>query len=301
MKRAAIVGHNGKNGSPTPGFDAAPNRVRILRSILAACALIAGCTTSDGAPLFISTQQEVAVGKEVHKDILAEYGGACTEPLCPDALLSYIEEIGQELVVVSSRPKLAFTFTILHTDTINAFAGPGGFVYVTTGLLRASKDKSEVAGVLAHEVGHVALYHGANAIQRHAAAQLLNDLILGKDSAAGDIAKTVFAGYESFVQSPEQELDADTQGVLLSYAAGYTPDGLVNFFLFLQDLKSRRDPLSRAIGSVLSTHPPEDERIQHATAVMAAQDINPADPSLVIDGQPPYSQILTLLPPPRGD
>lgn len=270
-------------------------------AILAVCLLIGGCTTSDGAPLFISTQQEVAVGKEVHKDILAEYGGACVAPQCPDALSSYIEEIGQELAAVSSRPKLPFTFTILHTDTINAFAGPGGFVYVTTGLLRAANDKSEVAGVLAHEVGHVALYHGANAIQRHAAAQLLNDLILGEDSAAGDIAQTVFAGYEAFVQSPEQELDADTQGVLLSFAAGYTPDGLVDFFLFLQDLEAGRDPFSRAIGAVLSTHPAADERIQHATAVMAAQDINPADPSLAVDGQPPYSQILALLPPPRGD
>jgi predicted Zn-dependent protease len=259
------------------------------------------CTTESGAPLFISEQQEVQVGKQVHADILDEFGGACVEPQCPAALQQYVQQLGQDIASRSSRPKLKYTFTILHTDQINAFAAPGGFIYLTTGLMRQAKDKSEVAGVLAHEVGHVALYHGANAIQRQATAQLLNDLILGEDSAAGQIAATVFNGYEAFVQSPDQELDADTQGVLLSHAAGYTPGGLVDFFQLLHDLESTQDPLSAAIGRVLSTHPPSDERISHATEVMAKNGIDPGNPALAVDGEPPYAQILGMLPPPKGD
>lgn len=271
-----------------------------LAALLTATAL-PGCTTDSGAPLFVSEQQEQAVGKQVYQDILAEYGGACAEPECPAALQQTVTDIGRTLALRSARPTLPFTFTILHTDTINAFAAPGGYVFVTTGLIRKMSDKSELVGVIGHEVGHVALYHGANAIQRNAAANLLNDLLLGSDTAASDIAGAVFGGYEAFVQSPEQELEADTQGVLLSAEIGYTPNGLIAFFEVLQQLKAGRDPISAGLGRILSTHPPEDKRIAHAKAVMQDNGIDPDDPSLAVDGSPPFSQILAMLPPPKGD
>lgn len=277
------------------------NRLAMFRCVALAALLAPACTTDSGAPLFVSEQQEVAVGQQVYQDILAEYGGACVEPTCPTALQSYVREIGQSVALKSARPKLKYTFTILHTDTINAFAAPGGFIFVTTGLIRQMSDKSELVGVLGHEVGHVALYHGANAIQRNAAASLLNDLILGSDTAAGEIAAAVFGGYEAFVQSPDQELEADTEGVLLTAAVGYTPGGLIDFFQVLQQLKAGRDPISAGIGRILSTHPPEDERIDHANEVMADNGIDPDDPGLAVDGQPPFAQILAMLPPPKGD
>lgn len=275
------------------------------RAVLLASTLItaqvAACTSESGAPLFISEEQEIAVGQQVHADILAEYGGACVEPACPAALQQYVQGIGQAIVAKSTRSKLKFTFTILHTDQINAFAAPGGFLYITTGLMRQAHDKSEIVGVLGHEVGHVTLYHGANAIQRNATVALLNELLLGSDSAAGEIAAAVFGGYEAFVQSPDQELEADSEGVVLSAATGYTPDGLVDFFEVLAELKKGRDPISAGLGRILSTHPPEDKRIAHAKKVMKANGIDPNDPALAVDGEPPFSEILAMLPPPKGD
>lgn len=274
------------------------NRAALL---IGAMAAVVGCTTDSGAPIFVSEQQEVAVGKQVHQDILAEYGGACVEPTCPAALQQYVNQIGQTLVAQSTRSSLKFTFTILHTDQINAFAAPGGFLYITTGLMRRAHDKSEIVGVLGHEVGHVTLYHGANAIQRQATVSLLNELLLGSDSAAGEIAGAVFGGYEAFVQSPDQELEADEEGVVLSAATGYTPDGLIDFFEVLAALKAGRDPISAGLGRILSTHPPEAERIANVKKVMQANGIDPDDPALAVDGEPPFSEILAMLPPPTGD
>lgn len=254
-----------------------------------------GCSTDKA--MLIGDEQEQEVGVQVDQQIRQEYT-VCEPPVCDQQILQYVSMLGNQMVAKSERNDIAYTFTVLHSDEINAFAAPGGFIYITTGLLRESKNGSEVAGVLGHEIGHIVERHGAEQMEAQLGAELLRDLIFGSEATtASTVADIVFGSYSAFVQSPEKELEADVHGVVLPTAIQYTPNGLIGFFKTLQVLfGDESSPLSE----ILSTHPQPAERITHAEATMnelgiKAQDY-PEDTT-----NPPFATIRAMLPPPAGD
>ena len=123
--------------------------------------LAAGCTVNpatgkqDFTPL-MGADREAAVGAEEHPKLLAAFGGSYDER---PSLNAYVDEIGRRLLAVTETPAAKFTFTIVNSDVVNAFALPGGYVYISRGLMALANNEAELAGVIAHEIGHVTARH----------------------------------------------------------------------------------------------------------------------------------------------
>ncbi len=138
--------------------------LKSLTLVLTFAVLIAGCAMTgpngERSLILIDTATEVQMGLESDQGIRQEY------PVYNDpALTAYIEDIGARVAAHSSRTDVEYHFTVLHSDVVNAFAAPGGFIYVTTGLLAMADDEAEVACVLSHEIGHVIGRHSVRAMQ----------------------------------------------------------------------------------------------------------------------------------------
>jgi predicted Zn-dependent protease len=229
--------------------------------------LLAACTsTPDNRQVALpDTRQESsfrpAEARE-HERILASYGGTYDAP----RLQASISKIVDKLVAASERPDLKYEVTILNSQSINAFALPNGHLYITRGLLALANDKSELASVLAHEMGHVIARHAAireeqarqNAIVSRVVGEVLSDPEVGALALAK--SKLTLAAF-----SRQQEFEADGIGVGISARAGFDPFGAARFLADMQrnaDLKSSGNNESR--GDFLSGHPATPERVDNA-------------------------------------
>lgn len=250
---------------------------RLLRSAILVLPLLAlaACTVNPATgqqsfTAFMSPEDEIRVGTREHPKIVKEFGGAYGDA----ALNDYVRRIGQSLARVSELPNLTFTFTVLNDPKINAFALPGGYVYITRGLLALADNEAEMAGVLAHEIGHITARHTAQRYSQAMAANIgLTILgVLGQAAGApvgtGDlIAFGAQAALQSY--SREQELEADMLGVRYMTRAGYSPQGMVSFFDKL-DAHTRLEaaiagnPTAADQFSIMSTHPRTADRIEQA-------------------------------------
>jgi predicted Zn-dependent protease len=249
-----------------------------LAPLPSACSRVVNPATGESELTAMSPEQELQVGREQHPQVLAEFGGEYPDP----ALQAYVQEVGQELSAVSELPDLPFTFTLLNSEMVNAFALPGGYVYVTRGLVALADDEAELAGVLAHEIGHVTARHSAQRYSRGVLAQgglVLGTIVagvLGGGAAAeavgvagGAGAKAGLAGY-----SRDQEFQADDLGVRYLGRAGYDPGAMPSFLEKLE----RNDALARqlagkhdaAAASWFATHPGTPDRVERAEAQAAA-------------------------------
>jgi predicted Zn-dependent protease len=213
----------------------------------------------------IPESEEIAMGKDIAAGLL----GAA--PLAKSSAQEiYVNDLGRWLALHSSRPDLPWHFGILETDSVNAFATPGGNVFVSRGLLARVHSESELAGVLAHEISHVALKHHLADIQKNAQKNLALDLASVKSGGlAGEAARAVArVGLEGYVRglSREDELAADRMGVLIAARSGYEPYGLV---AVLQALEAM--PQQEAGQSLfLKTHPAPADRVAALEAAMPA-------------------------------
>ncbi|MGH1483038.1 MAG: M48 family metalloprotease [Geminicoccales bacterium] len=245
-----------------------------------ACTQVVNPATGQSEFTAMSPQQELAVGKEQHPRVLQQFGGNYSDA----ELQAYITEIGNRLQAVSELPDQKFTFTLLNSNVVNAFALPGGFVYISRGLLALAENEAEVAGVLAHEIGHVTARHSA---QRYTKAQwaqggalvttVLGAVIAGEAGAkaaqqiAGPLAQGYLAGY-----SRENEFQSDQLGVRYLTKAGYDPRAMATF---LEKL-GRHSELARKLAgkegepdpstSWLATHPRTPDRVKRAAEEAAA-------------------------------
>ena len=236
--------------------------------LLATIVLIAGCATTgpDGERSFviIDTATEVQMGAETDVGIRQEY------PVTNDpALAAYIAEIGARIAAHSDRRDVRYSFTVLESEVVNAFAAPGGYIYITTGLLALADDESEVACVLAHETGHVVGRHSVRGIQNAMGISLAAELLLGEQGEAWGQLAGVGAGLFMMRNSREHEFQADQFAVKYAVAAGYDPAGTVRFF---EKLMAMHGSGSGGFAGWMSTHPPTDERI-----VRAQQEIDRYD------------------------
>lgn len=234
-------------------------------------ALLAGCATTgphgEQSLILIDTATEVQMGLETDKGIRQEY------PVYPDPeLAAYVSGVGARVAENSERTDVKYTFTVLDTDVVNAFAAPGGYVYVTTGLLRAADDEAELAGVLAHEVGHVIGRHAVRQIQQAMGVQVAAQLLLGDhDNQAWQQLSGLGAQLFMMKHSREHEFQADQFGVKYAIAAGYDPNGIVDFF---ETLTSLYGSGPSGVEGWFATHPATEERIARAQQEIALYDLS---------------------------
>ena len=246
-----------------------------LAWMLAAC-VVDPASGPAGLPQLVTRADELAVGREEHPRILRQFGGAYDEPKLND----YVDQVGQNLARAAVLPEVGFSFTVLNNPVVNAFALPGGFVYVTRGLLVLAGNEAELASVLAHEIGHITARHAA---QRHKrAAERAVQPGAAKPPAPGKAAGSEMAERAedagSYVQgySREQEIEADTLGIGYLTRAGYDPAAMPNFLTRL-DAHARlqaelmgvpQDQADRM--SFTATHPRTADRVA-AAALLAGE------------------------------
>jgi predicted Zn-dependent protease len=251
---------------------------------------VACVTTGPGGKtslVLISSGQEVAIGAGMAEEI------ARTEKNLPDsAWQEYLSEVGQRIVAVCDRKDIEYSFTVIESEQINAFAAPGGFIYFYTGLLREMDSEAEMAAVMAHEVSHVVARHGAKRLQAALGVSLAYQLATGNESSEVlDAAVAIgmgllFAGY-----SRDNEHEADGFGLTYLVRAGYDPHGMEAMLEKLATLGSKS---SNVFERLTSSHPETQERIRNTKARIAGLPSLPPD---LILGKDRYRAMLNRFPP----
>jgi len=209
-----------------------------------------------GSINFISLEKEITLGRQLASEIERQV------KLVEDPTINeYVNRVGQNLVR-NSDAKVPFTIKVVESDEINAFALPGGFFYVNSGLILAADDESELAGVMAHEIAHVAARHGTENASK---GQLVNiaSLPLIFLGGVGGFAIRQAAGFlipMQFLQfSRKAEAEADYLGIQYLYKTGYDPGAAVSFF---EKLQARESAKPGSVSKMFSTHPPTGDLIE---------------------------------------
>ena len=204
---------------------------------------------------------EIEQGREADKQIEAQFGFYDDEELS-----AYVSEIGNRMAAMSERPTLPWTFRVLDSPVVNAFALPGGFVYVTRGLVAYAGNEAELAGVIGHEIGHVTGKHSQSRQRRSLfanlgllAASLFSETV--RDLVSTGLPQLA-TGLVLMKYSRGQELDADERGIGYATSVGYNPYGIGGFFETLQSLEEQSD--RKKVPGWVSTHPQVDDRIERS-------------------------------------
>jgi predicted Zn-dependent protease len=205
----------------------------------------------------VSEKDEVEIGRELASMLL----GAA--PLVAnEAMQRYVQSVGRWLASQTERPDLPWQFGVLEAPQLNAFAAPGGFIFVTRGLLERMRSEAELAGVLAHEIAHVLQKHHLKAIQKSGqvglATGVLSLALQDRNSFARD--KLISFGTEMYSRGLDRgdELEADRLGVVIAARAGYDPYGLPAVLLTLQAM----NPEDSGLALMFKTHPKPAERLE---------------------------------------
>jgi predicted Zn-dependent protease len=213
--------------------------------------------------LTITEADEIKLGQSVSEKVRARYG-VVQDP----AVHRYVTLVGAVLAEASSRPNLPWTFIVLDTDGVNAFAAPGGFVHITRGALGLINSEAELAGVLAHEITHVTEKHTIKAIQKGKMIQLgANETLGDKKVFSALVDKTtdlVMAGF-----GRNEELEADRNGLKLANGVGYAPGGLGAFLTRL----SERNKSSSEKQGLFASHPEMQERLDKLSKQIASDHL----------------------------
>jgi predicted Zn-dependent protease len=231
----------------------------LLVAVTAACAT--NPVTGKKQMSLLSEAEELAIGQQQDVEIRREMG-VYDDP----GLQRYVNDLGQELARNSHRPNLPWSFTIVDSPAINAFALPGGYIYVTRGLLAYLDDESELAGVLGHEIGHVTARHAAQAYTRQAQANLgltILSIFVPSTRPFTDLGATGL-GVLFLKHGREAELEADRLGVEYGSGAGYDPAGVPRFLATLARVSAMSE---RGVPNWLSTHPDPGARAAKAEPV----------------------------------
>jgi beta-barrel assembly-enhancing protease len=227
-------------------------------------------------PNFYSLEKEIALGKQLAQEV-ERSARLVDDPVVTE----YINRVGQNLVR-NSDARVPFTIKVIDSDEVNAFALPGGFFYVNSGLILRAQEESELAGVMAHEISHVTARHGTKNATRGQILQFATIplLLLGPAGLAGyglyeGLNVALPLTYLKFSRDAERE--ADFLGLQYMYKAGYDPNAYITFFERIQADEKRRPG---TIPKLFSTHPPTPERIEHAQKEIAA--ILPNRPEYIV-------------------
>lgn len=260
----------------------------VCGAMLSACAV--NPATGQGNFVSMSERRELEIGREEHEKIMASM-----QTYQDEALVAYVDQVGQRVAAGSHRPDLEYTFTVIDSPEINAFALPGGYVYINRGLLLYLKSEDELAAVLAHEIGHITARH---AVQQQArgglgrAAAAVAGVAAAVATGSGYIGSEIMqvgsiwaaAGASGFGR--EHELEADSLGAEYLYNAGYNPRAMIDVLSVLKsqdDFNVRVAQRQPAYHGLFSTHPRNDVRLQQAVAQagnLSEDQLRDADPAV---------------------
>jgi predicted Zn-dependent protease len=236
--------------------------------------------------ILISTADEVAIGKQMAQEVEAK------EAVLADAVVqSYVSQVGNKVAQASDRKDLAWHFKVIRNKEVNAFALPGGYVYVYTGLLKGMDSEAELAGALGHEIGHVVARHSVKKLQTTYGLDILMQIAgVQQMNNAAQVAiqmgsVLVLQGY-----SREDEFEADYDGTYYEYKAGYNPTGMKNLLTRLKSLETQEPG---ALEKLLATHPPTSDRIAQVDSVIVKL---PANAKSLPIGRESFQPILNRLP-----
>ncbi len=265
--------------------------MRTVRSLLVVAALgiagaTGGCATNPvtGDPDFVlmSEAEERRLGARYHKEILKQYS------VHEDSgLQQYVDRIGQRLAKVSHRPGLDYQFTVLDDDSVNAFALPGGYIYVTRGIMVYFDSEAELAGVLGHEIGHVTARHSVRQYSTATATGILGIILLA-EAGAGQTGADLFNVLHTAAMrgyGREHELESDRLGAEYLARAGYDSQQMLEVVRILKDQElyeihraeeEGREP--RVYHGVFATHPDNDARLQEVIRAARKHEAEEPEP-----------------------
>jgi len=209
--------------------------------------------------LTFTDDEEQQIGAGVSEQLRAKYG-VVQDP----AVHRYVALVGTVLAEASARPNLSWTFIVLDTDGVNAFAAPGGYVHITRGALSLITSEGELADVLAHEIGHITKKHTMNAIRN---ARGVETATANRSDFIRDLTGRV---YEMVLENNfdrDDEMEADREGVILANRIGYTPAGLA---AFLERLADRNKHLTERSG-MFASHPDTRARLEGLDRVIRSE------------------------------
>src|SRR2546429_5244578 len=223
---------------------------------------------------FYSLEKEIALGKQLAQEIERQ-AKIIDDPI----IAEYVNRVGQNLVR-NSDAKVPFTIKVLDSEEVNAFALPGGFFFVNSGLILKAESESELAGVMAHEIAHVAARHGTRQATKGEIINIASIPLIFMGGWTGYAIRqgaglAIPLGFLKFSQSMESE--ADFLGLQYLYKSGYDPGAFVDFFEKIQSLEMKKPG---TLSKVFSSHPPTQSRIKNAQNEI--QKILEAKPEYVV-------------------
>jgi beta-barrel assembly-enhancing protease len=211
---------------------------------------------------FYSLDREAKLGRQLAAEVdrTAKF---ITDPVINE----YVNRIGQN-IVLHSDAKVVFTIKVIDSMDVNAFALPGGFLYVNSGVLLAADEEAEIAGVMAHEIGHVAARHGVEQASKGALAQYLSIPLIFVGGPLGAVVQNVASlavplTFLKFSRGAEEE--ADHLGLQYMWASGYDPTAMLSFF---EKLKAKEKKEPGKLAQVFSTHPTTGDRLDKARLLL---------------------------------
>jgi predicted Zn-dependent protease len=238
---------------------------KLILLVLLSTACVRNPATGKREIVLVSESQEIAMGQQSDVQAREEYGVVDNA-----ALQNYIQAMGRRLVAVSHRPGLDWHFTVVDSPVVNAFALPGGYVYMTRGILAYLGSEAELAGVMGHEIGHVTARHSVRQMTRSQLAQIglgVGSVLSPTFGQLGNVAESGL-GLLFLRFSRDDEREADRLGVEYAARAAYDPREVSNFFEVLGRLSAASD--RETIPGWLSTHPDPPQRVQ-ATRMLARE------------------------------
>ena len=228
--------------------------------VFSGCASVVDRDISDITPQGKPMTQEQIVGEQIHQQILASF-----YPYTDPKVVRYVNDTGRKLAARARRRDLEYRFTILYNEKIYATSAPGGYIYITTGMMNFLQSEAELAAVLAHEIGHIARKHVVKEIQKSGVWQAGTKLALSATDLSSDQEKVLQGltdeAWKSLVVkglSKEDEYEADRLAALNCSKIGYDPYGIYDFIKRLEPSENQPGP---NLKTLLSTHPKPSSRL----------------------------------------
>ena len=286
----------------TPSLTCSLSLARTIVAFALACLALAGCASNPtgGTDFVLMTQSsEIENRNELHEEMLAK------NPVYDEAKLqAYVEKVGGKMAAISHRPDLDYTFTIIDSPEINAFALPGGHVYVNRGLLVYLTSEDQLAAVLGHEIGHITARHAVRqqtaARTANVASTAANIAVFVASGGIADLGNTgdliggaLLSGY-----GRDMELEADGLGAEYLFKAGYDPQAMVEVIAVLknqEDFRKKTRQGGQSYHGLFSTHPRNDTRLREVVDTASnlaesereiTEEIDPADFREALAGLP---------------
>jgi predicted Zn-dependent protease len=230
--------------------------VVILALFLASCATTG---INKGQFNLVTSDEEVQMGKDLSVEVEKEY------PVYENAdVTAYVQSVGGRITRICDRRDIEYHFAVVEKDELNAFALPGGYIYIYTGLMNILDDEAQLAAVLAHEVGHVAARHSTERLTTMYGYSVLANMILGDDpNFWAGLAANLFSTTGMLAYSRKNEYEADRLGATYANAAGYDPAGMSEL---LDKFRITEMGNPSKLEEWLSTHPPSSERISRVNS-----------------------------------